>query len=457
MTARILVVDDVLPNVKVLEAKLSSEYYDVVTAFNGHDALDIARADKPDLILLDVMMPGLDGFEVCRRLKADPATSYIPVVMVTALSDARDRVTGIEAGADDFLTKPVDDVALFARVRSLVRLKLMMDELRLRQATSNTFGIAATADEEFVSEPKGARILVVEDAPYEAELIATTLEANHKIKLQPDCKEALILARSGDFDMVIVSLGLENYDGLRFCSQLRSMEETRQVPILILVDEGDKKRLVKGLEIGVNDYLVRPIDRNELTARARTQIRRKRFQDRLRASFFHSMREAVTDDLTGLHNRRYLMSHIETLQGKGGPDGGHSFALLLLDIDHFKQINDTWGHPAGDKVLKETAQRIARNVRGVDLAARFGGEEFVVVMPETDMKAAHVVAERLRAAFCDEGFSIAETPQPLTITCSIGVATTQGREPPEDIIKRADDALYAAKREGRNRVVAAAA
>jgi two-component system cell cycle response regulator len=169
------------------------------------------------------------------------------------------------------------------------------------------------------------------------------------------------------------------------------------------------------------------------------------------------MAQAVTDDLTGLHNRRYLMSHIETLLGNEQGGSIRSFAVMLLDIDHFKSINDTFGHDAGDQVLKEFAQRIARNVRGVDLAARFGGEEFVVVMPETDMPNAHVVAERLRQAFSDAPFAVQGVERPIPVTCSIGVAVAESREPPDQIIKRADEALYAAKRDGRNRVVAAAA
>src|SRR3546814_2951801 len=138
MTARILVVDDIPANVKLLEVKLTAEYFDVVTASDGPSALDRAHSDAPDLILADVMMPGMDGFELCRRLKADPETSHIPLVMVTALSDVSDRVRGLEAGADDFLTKPVNDIALFARVRSLARLKQMMDELRLRPDRQST-------------------------------------------------------------------------------------------------------------------------------------------------------------------------------------------------------------------------------------------------------------------------------------------------------------------------------
>ena len=141
MPARVLVVDDILPNVKVLEAKLTAEYFEVATAMNGRDALASMAADPPDIVLLDVMMPEMDGVEVCRIIKADPKLSHIPVVMVTALSEPGDRVRGLEAGADDFLTKPVNDVALFARVRSLVRLKMMMDEFRLREQTSSEFGL----------------------------------------------------------------------------------------------------------------------------------------------------------------------------------------------------------------------------------------------------------------------------------------------------------------------------
>ena len=127
MSARVLVVDDILPNVKLLEAKLASEYYDVLTATNGMDALEKVASQSPDIVLLDVMMPGMDGFEVCARIKADPSTAHIPVVMVTALTDTADRIKGLEAGADDFLSKPLNDIALMSRVRSLVRLKMTVD------------------------------------------------------------------------------------------------------------------------------------------------------------------------------------------------------------------------------------------------------------------------------------------------------------------------------------------
>jgi two-component system cell cycle response regulator len=171
MTARVLVDDDIELNVKVLEAKLTAEYFDVSTAMNGQDALDLIESDPPDIVLLDVMMPGLDGMEVCCRIRANPKTAQLPVVMVTALSELLERVRGLESGADDFLTKPVNDIALLARVRTLVRLKTMEDEWRLREETSHKLGLSSDdipGSEELM---RGARVLVIEDDAGDAKLI----------------------------------------------------------------------------------------------------------------------------------------------------------------------------------------------------------------------------------------------------------------------------------------------
>src|SRR3977135_4326283 len=162
MTARVLVVDDILSNVKLLEAKLAAEYFEVITASNGEQALARVAEELPDIVLLDVRMPGMDGFEVCRRIKANTKTAHIPIVMVTALDQPSDRVTGLDAGADDFLTKPVDDTALFARVRSLVRLKMMTDELRMGENPGPGRGLIDPA-EAMTDTGHTGRILVIED------------------------------------------------------------------------------------------------------------------------------------------------------------------------------------------------------------------------------------------------------------------------------------------------------
>ncbi len=457
MTARILVVDDVLANVKLMEARLSAEYFDVVTALSGGEALAACERGECDIVLLDVMMPDMDGFEVCRRLKASPSTHHLPVIMVTALDQISDRVKGLEAGADDFLTKPVSDLALVARVRSLVRLKMMTDELRMRAVTSKEIGIEHPAREAIADAGKGGRLLVVDDRKASYERMQAMLADEHQVEVEPDPSGALFRVAEGGYDIVVVSLGLENFDGLRLCSQVRSLERTRNVPILAVAEPEDSARLMRGLEIGINDYLMRPIDKNELLARVRTQIRKKRYTERLRDNVQMSIEAAITDTLTTLHNRRYMESHLGTLVEQAAARG-KPLTVLVLDIDFFKAVNDTHGHDAGDDVLREFAVRLKKSIRGIDLACRYGGEEFVVVMPDTDMAVATMVAERLRRRIAAEPFAICKGQSSVQVTISIGLAALgQPDDTATNVLKRADQALYRAKRDGRNRVVADAA
>ena len=451
MTARVLVVDDVELNIKLLEAKLAGEYFEVASADNGPRALDIAGSELPDIILLDVMMPRMDGFEVCRRLKANPRTADIPVVMVTALSDVADRLRGLEAGADDFLTKPVSDIALFARVRSLVRMKRMMEELRLREEVCGRFSNSDTAAEA-AADVSAARILLIDEQGFAASRIIDTLApVSRSVVRAASCAEAQDLL-DDSVELVIASLSMPDGDPLRLVSQWRANESSRQLPVLLMADDSELPRLAKGLDLGANDYLVRPVDRNELLARVRTQLRRKRLQERLRENYHRSLSLALTDDLTGLYNRRYVFAHLSEQLGRVN-DGAGETAVLLFDIDHFKQVNDRYGHPAGDKVLRELAERAVRQVRSVDLVGRLGGEEFVVVMPETSLSGAVVVAERLRLAVANERF-VLNDGEALSVTVSIGIAVTgEPDESQDNLLKRADDALYAAKNGGRNRTV----
>lgn len=451
MSARILVVDDVDVNVKLLEAKLASEYFNVLTASDGNAALRAAQEQRPDIILLDVMMPDMDGFEVCRRLKASPRTADIPVVMVTALSERTDRVRGLEAGADDFLTKPVNDIALFARVRSLVRLRRMMEEWRHRENVHGRFD-ALLGAQPAVEDHGPARVLLWEENSFAAERIVEMLAPIATSVMRPATVEALQALCDPSLELAILSLA-GKVDALRVLAQLRADETSRLVPILLIADPHELPRLAKGLDLGANDYLVRPLDRNELVARARTQVRRKRLQDRLEENYQRSLSLALTDGLTGLYNRRYLSAHLEGLlqqlaEGAAGP------AVLLFDIDWFKRVNDTHGHAAGDAVLREVAARSSRHVRAFDLVARYGGEEFVVVLPETPLPVATMVAERLRAVIAEKPIAVAGIATELSVTISIGVAATRDTsETMASLLQRADEALYAAKAEGRNRVV----
>ena len=456
MTARVLVVDDVVPNIKLLEARLTAEYFDVMTATNGPEALAICAGGQCDIVLLDVMMPGRDGFEVCRRLKADPLTSHIPVVMVTALDQPSDRVRGLDAGADDFLTKPVDEIALIARVRSLTRLKVVLDELRARAVTSQSLGIVNPAEAAVHDKGIGGRILLVDDRASSAERILSSLTPTHQVELQQDAHEALFRGAEGEFELFVVSLGLKDYDGLRLCSQLRSLERTRHLPVLMVADLEDRARVLRGLDLGVNDYLMRPIDRNELLARVKTQLRRKRYTDALRDNVQASIEMAVVDALTGLNNRRYLETHLPAMTAKSN-SRGRPLSLMVLDIGHFKKVNDTFGHDAGDDVLKAFAQRVKRVIRQADLLCRLGGEEFIVAMPDTPVEIAARIAERIRTAIQGDKFPIDSGSRAIPVTVSIGLSSTFGEATTDGLFKRADRALYRSKNEGRNRVTAEAA
>jgi two-component system cell cycle response regulator len=456
MTAKVLVVDDILANVRLLEAKLMAEYFEVSTAMNGLDALECVQRIKPDIVLLDVMMPGMDGIEVCRRIKTNSATLHIPVIMVTALDQPEDRIRGLEAGADDFLTKPVNDLALFCRVKSLVRLKMLTDELLSRHGPE---------DEEFIRRSGGlggeldepGRVLLIDNRGLLHDRIKAALLGRHQLDCVSDPQKAVLQAAEKTYELVLINLDLDGYDGLRLCSQLRSLQRTRQVPILIIVDPDDHQRMIKALDMGVNDYLMRPIDRQELLARVNTQIRRSRFTTRLRDNVQQSMELAVTDALTGLYNRRHMDTQVAALvdsaAGRGTP-----LAVLAVDVDHFKAVNDSHGHDAGDRVLQELAMRIRKNTRSLDLAFRTGGEEFVIVLPSTDRAVALKVAERLRRSVSARPFNTGARSGLLPITISVGIASLESpTDTLEELLKRADLALYRAKREGRNRVIADAA
>ncbi|WP_321489763.1 PleD family two-component system response regulator [uncultured Hyphomonas sp.] len=455
MSARILVVDDIEANRRLLQAKLEAQYYTVIQAENGPQALEVARKELPDIILLDVMMPGMDGYEVCRRLKEDPATEYIPVVMVTALSDTEDRVRGLEAGAEDFLTKPVDDFALMSRVGALMRYNAVASELRQRQANGLREGLDLDAAKEESDQP--ARIFIVDDNPRaSARLAAVLREAGHTVVTLAEAGTMGDLSRLG-VDLMILSLPSKSFDALKLCAHFKVTEATRAVSILLICDPDDRVRAAKGLEIGASDVILTPVDKQELLVRVRTQARRARYIEMLRRRVDKGLELSVIDQLTGLYNRRYMMSQLHQFMQRSVM-GGRPVSVMMADIDHFKSVNDTYGHDAGDEVLQEIANRLRENVRPMDIVCRPGGEEFLVIMPETPGDLACAAAERIRRAVAAAPFIVGKAGLRIQITVSVGVSTIAGEQDTiSDLTKRADQALYQAKTTGRNRVESTAA
>ena len=458
MPGRILVVDDVATNRHIAKAKLVASYFDVIEADCGEVAIELAEREQPDLILLDVLMPGIDGFETCRRLKSGRTTMHIPVVMLTALDQQADRLRGLDAGADDFLSKPYPDMALFTRVSSLIRMKQMIDELRLRHETSRELGLEGLTSIDAGLNFADSSVLLVCDS---GDLMAGTVaDIRNRLGCAIETAEGEAAARallaSNRYDACVIGPNLSDGEPMRIASLLRARPETRQTSVMMVFPPGDLSKAHLAMEMGVADYLTYPPDFAELTARLKVQLRRKHYSDRLRSSMHDTLVMAVTDPLTGLYNRRYTNNHLESLIARHQP-GGQGLAAMALDLDRFKSINDSHGHGAGDEVLREFARRLSENVRGIDLVSRVGGEEFLVVMPDILAENAERVAERVRAAVEETGFRLKDTPAPLSVTVSIGLAFHRPGEAGSTLINRADAALYASKNSGRNMVTLAAA
>lgn len=450
MTATVLVVDDLDANVKLLEAKLLSEYYTVITANSGEAAIDALLEHKIDIVLLDVMMPGMDGFETCKKIKSTPATTHIPVVMVTALSDIEDRIKGLEAGADEFLTKPINDIALFARVKSLTRMKKVSDELKLRNNTTLKLGGNILKPKENFTDSK---ILLFDDDEIQVKNITNSLKdltLQVKALPSPDDIDKLVLFVP---DIIIISCQINMEDPLRISAMLRSKPIFKNAILMLLAEEENMHMVIKGMELGINDYFIYPVDKSELQARIKTQLRRKLYQDNLRIHLEESVDLSTKDGLTGIFNRRYFDIHIKQLLEKAN-ESNKKICLMMVDVDHFKHINDHYGHLGGDDVLRKMSKILSGLFRVTDLVSRYGGEEFSVLLSDVAMHDCLIIAEKTRLKIQATSFSISGQENPIKITVSIGVAEYSPGQSVEDFITKADRALYKAKDTGRNRVVA---
>jgi two-component system, cell cycle response regulator len=449
MTAKILIVDDVAINTRLLTAKLKAEYYQVVTAPDGFLALEKAHSWQPDLILLDIMMPGMDGYECCRKLKSCRDTTHIPVIMLTALSEPHERIRGLEVGADDFLTKPVDYSTLMIRVKSLIRLKRLLDEWRARSDTAIALGIDVLDLNIDTDSIALGRVLIVDDNRENAQVIQQCLKCDDIQFPLTEHEIEKFLTQQGIPDLIIVSLLISGIDPLELISRVRAESRTHQTVILALFDGNvDRSSLLRAFELGASDWLESPIDGNELVVRCRNHIKRKIYQDRLQRHVDTAIEMMAVDPLTNLFNRRYLQKHLNTLYVTGSL---RNMSILMVDIDHFKSINDRFGHAFGDIVIRSISSVLLDNTRAFDTVTRYGGEEFVILLPGTSVVEASVIAERLLVSVRSLEFTVALNRE-LGVSVSIGVSSaTEETAAPEYLLNEADKALYKAKSTGRNR------
>lgn len=451
MTARILIVDGVATNRILMRVKLCSAFYDVIQAECGRAALDAVRWQKPDLVLCAARLPDMEGQAFCAALRAEKNRCDTPIILTYDGTDQSQRLDALEAGADDVLSEPVDDLVLFARLRSLLRANDAESELRLREDTRRALGLADQPAQFRPSMRIGYVCLEkTHDACEELQRLRSLLP-DQIDEMTPET--ALRGAAPPDVFIIAESTLDPGGAGLELLSRLRSNTNTRRASVIYVAHAHQKQTAAAALDLGANDLLSQGPDPEELALRLTKQISRKLTADRLLDDMQSGLRAAVTDSLTGLHNRRYALPHLNRTLERCKRKG-NSFAVLLADLDHFKHVNDEYGHAVGDRVLIQVAQSLSGNMRPADLVARLGGEEFLIIMPDTTADEALKAAQSLSKVISEKEISENDGCKvQVTVSMGIAIADPNDENTAQALIDRADTALYEAKARGRNRAI----
>ena len=392
---KILIVDDEPLNVKLFAAILSSDSYEIIRAYNGEQALIKVNEECPDLILLDIMMPGIDGFEVTRRLKGSIETRDIPIILITAFDIPNYKVIGHEAGADEFLNKPIKAPELKSRVKSLLRTKEYQDKLKLQKQTESDKS-CDNGEKTLLGENDKSSVLLVFEEENDAKSIEMFLYGQpYQINVEKTAKDAIALTNQSQIDLILLDVMLEGEECFEICSRLKESEQTANTQILVVADSENLENKHEQFELWSDDFLIKPINVHELRARVKALLKKKTFLDRIYAGPKGSVRSAITDSLSGLANYSYFKYFLEHEIKRSFRDS-RPFALIMMELDDVRHNPNCVGHPAGEDLLKDLGTLIKQNIRDVDLGARYKEKRFAIVLADTDENGAVLVAERLK-------------------------------------------------------------
>lgn len=448
-TGRVLLVDDSPIALEAIGSRLMDSGLDVAMTSSPREALGLATEGPHlfDLLILDVIMPEMNGHELTRHLRGHSRTVNTPILLLTSLDSTDDRVNGLVAGADDFFTKTAPDAEMLARVRSFISLGKMRAHLQAQHEA-----MARVMREPESPTPPQARVDIIHHMPVMGERLARALRGSPLGgEFQLTQRASSQRMTTSDADLLIVSypVALEGTHPL-----LKRFGFDEESPAILVVDENESTmRRVASFDAGADDYLTLATPMAELAARMGSALRRQRRQRQLRTSRDRAMLVAVTDPLTGLYNRAYFHEALG-VEFRRAQRYKHPMSLVILDLDHFKQVNDTLGHTAGDQALREVSLRLRQTARSTDVVARHGGEEFAMILPETDLEQGLIAAERFRAAVQGTVVKGARGgSRDITISAGVGCYPAHASSVTE-LIELTDAALYSAKRQGRNRVCA---
>lgn len=433
---------------------LPQDKYEILRAKDGLEALKEAVENHPDVILLDIIMPGLDGIEVTRRLKADPRTKNIPIILVTCLDGMENKLTGLDAGAEEYLAKPVNPVELRARVKSMLQLKQYRDQLSIRKQSEGD--LAGGAQDEKPVEHREAGlpgVLLVEDSDIDARIIASYLkDMPLRLETVSTGREAISRILANDIDLILLDILLPDMIGFDICQRLKQIDKCKETAIIVISCLHDLESRILSLELGVDDFLVKPVNRIELTARVKSLLEKKQQRSHLRAHYETALNSSIYDWPTGVYNHGYFRRFLD-LELKKSITQGYPVSLLKIDIDDFRMHNDALGHAAGDSILKNMAQILKNITRDVDLVSRYAEDEFAVVLPYTNMEGCIRAARRIEQAILIHDFLQGHSAPTKILTCSMGAAAYPAHASTlDELIQKAEEMLSMAKRRGKNQI-----
>ena len=457
MSGTALIVDSVSTNRIICKAKLTAAFYGVLHAETGRAALDISAKQKPDIVMLKDNLPDITAIKLCRQLKTAATSDWTPVVIFFQSETNSGRIKALQAGADDVLSQPMTSSLILARLRSLMRAREAAHELDLRDEMARALGFAETGPR-FEHPARHAIVALISNHYDNSKKTMVGLDNNATFTLKHINPEHLMTKsdKVTQPDVYIIDLSaLDPERGMSLLIDLKSHTKTRLAATVVLIPKEYQNLAAYVLDLGANDVMIEPINAHELDIRLARLINRKRIGDQLRMNIRSGLQATITDPLTGLYKRRYAIPHMERMFTQAY-ENGRSCAIIVADMDHLKQINDQYGHAAGDTVLVEVSRRLNTNLRAVDLVARMGGEEFLIIMPETKQCEAETAGERLCNVIHDTPIELPNRKFKLSVSISIGVALGGGNNGPRQsaaqLLDLADRALYGSKSEGRNRV-----
>lgn len=448
MTAKVLIVDDLKFNIDLLEEKLKLEFYEIHRAYNGQDAVSKAISIRPDIILMDVMMPIMDGFGATKAIRKTSEVSYIPIIIITALTSTEDKANSFIHGADDYMHKPINYPLLKLRIKSLIRMKSSIDELILRAVIGENLQNLLCAPLSDV-DINNSKILLIDDS----ELIHSIYDKLERKNIIVDiCKnpdEAVQKCLKSAYSLIIINSEIVDCNAIDVSIKIRNQIQLKHIPIIMIIDEYDEDTLIKNLEIGINDSFITPGETRELIVKSISQVKKFHYIENLKSTY---LKDDNIDELTQVHSRRYLDIYFKVLISQLKNKEKDSI-ICIIDIDNFKQLNDTYGHVTGDEVLKSIASILKNNIRNSDFIARIGGEEFIIILHHLTKLEAKSVIEKLSKNISETKFLDYSKSKTIKCTISTGITDIKPEDDLAEAINRADKNLYKAKSSGKNRVV----